>query len=463
MTSVPALSTAPTLLVVDDDPQIQALVEGVAAPLGFTIVARPSGRSSLAEVPHLKPDAAIVDVTDGGGAPVLHGFQAAVPHCHVILMTTTASVDAAIAAIKDGALDYLSKPFEVERLRDVLLTVQKRVERRETFLRLDADVAKQFEFYGMVGRGPAMQELFDAIRRVAPHLRTALITGETGTGKELVAKALHRLGPRKDRRLITVNCSAVVETLFESELFGHMRGAFTGANETKLGLFEHADGGTVFLDEIGELPPGLQAKLLRAVEYGEVQRVGALDTRRTDVCVIAATNRDLLSEAAAGRFRSDLYYRLAILELHLVPLRDRREDIPYLTAVFIRECAERLKRPIVGITPAAERLLQVAPWPGNVRQLRHVIERACLMSDGRMLTERELTMALAAHSNGTTRQHTHVPVVEARDSNRLSTAQRDQIERVLQQVGGNKTAAAQQLGVSRRSLYRWLERLDIPG
>jgi DNA-binding NtrC family response regulator len=180
------------------------------------------------------------------------------------------------------------------------------------------------------------------------------------------------------------------------------------------------------------------------------------------VCVIAATNRDLVSEAAAGRFRSDLYYRLAILELHLVPLRDRREDIPYLTAVFIRECADRLKRPIVGITAAAERMLQLAPWPGNVRQLRHVIERACLMSDGRMLTERELTAALAAHSAGPARPR---PVPEEHDSpnrNRLSTAQRDQIERVLKQVHGNKTAAAQQLGVSRRSLYRWLERLEIP-
>src|SRR4029078_8473266 len=170
----------------------------------------------------------------------------------------------------------------------------------------------------MVGRSPAMQELFDTIRRLAPHLRTVLVTGETGTGKELVAKALHRLGPRRDRRLVTLNCSAVVETLFESELFGHMRGAFTGATETKVGLFEHDDGGTVFLDEIGELPLSLQAKLLRKVEYGEVQRVGALDSRRADVCVIAATNRDLTGEAATGRFRTDLYYRLAILELHLV-------------------------------------------------------------------------------------------------------------------------------------------------
>ena len=456
------MTADPILLVVDDDPGMQALVESVATPLGFQVIPHGGGRAALAAVPAMKPDAALVDIQDMSGAELLQQIHAAEPQCHVILMAREASVEAAIAAIKYGALDYLTKPVEAERLRDVLVTVRKRVERRETLLRLDADVAKQFEFYGMVGRGPAMQELFDTIRRVAPHVRTVLVIGETGTGKELVAKALHRLGARKDRRLLTVNCSAVVETLFESELFGHMRGAFTGATENKLGLFEHADGGTLFLDEIGELPLSLQAKLLRAVEYGEVQRVGALDSRRIDVSVIAATNRDLISEAAAGRFRSDLYYRLAILELRLVPVRDRREDIPYLTAVIVRECAERLKKPIVGMTPAAERLLQLALWPGNVRQLRHVIERACLLTDGRMLTERELATALAAAGANPARPAAPAGAVAKSDPNRMSTAQRDQIKRVLQEVGGNKTAAAQQLGMSRRSLYRWIERLDIP-
>ena len=201
----------------------------------------------------------------------------------------------------------------------------------------------------MIGRGPLMQELFGMIRRLAPHVRTALITGETGTGKELVARALHQTGPRRDRRFVTVNCSAVVETLFESELFGHMRGAFTGATDNKPGLFELADGGTLFLDEIGELPLGLQAKLLRVLELGEVHRVGSLEPRRVNVHVIAATNRDLRAEVTAGRFRSDLYYRLNIVEVQLPPLRDRREDIPYLTAAFVREtsrtAAEAADRP----------------------------------------------------------------------------------------------------------------------
>jgi two-component system, NtrC family, response regulator HydG len=458
------MTVVPTLLVIDDDASVLAFVADVAKSLEFRVVARRDVSAALADVHSIRPDAAIVDLTYLEATTVLSELAAADPQCPVILMARNQSVDAAISALKAGALDYLAKPFDRERLRDVLVTVRKRVERRETLLRIDADVAKQFEFYGMVGRSPAMQELFDTIRRLAPHLRTVLITGETGTGKELVAKALHRLGPRRDKRLITLNCSAVVGTLFESELFGHVRGAFTGANETKVGLFEHADTGTIFLDEVGELPISLQAKMLRAVEYGEVQRVGALDTRRADVCVIAATNRDLLSEVADGRFRSDLYYRLGILELFLVPLRDRREDIPYLAAVFIRECSERVKRPIIGITAAAERLLQTAPWPGNVRQLRHVIERACLMTDGRMLSERELHAAMSTGAGGALRAAVSprpTPVAPKPVSSRLSTAQRDQIERVLNQVGGNKTAAAHELGISRRSLYRWIDRLHI--
>ena len=246
----------------------------------------------------------------------------------------------------------------------------------------------------MIGRGPAMQELFGLIRRLAPHVRTALISGETGTGKELVARALHRTGPRRDRRFVTVNCSAVVETLFESELFGHVRGAFTGATEHKPGLFESADDGTLFLDEIGELPLTVQAKLLRVLELGEVHRVGSLDPRKVDVHVIAATNRDLRAEVAAGRFRSDLYYRLNVVEVRLPPLRDRREDIPYLTAAFVRDTAERLQKALVGLTPGAERILGAAAWDGNVRELRNAIERACILADGDFITERELAVSM---------------------------------------------------------------------
>jgi two-component system, NtrC family, response regulator HydG len=324
-----------------------------------------------------------------------------------------------------------------------------------------------------------MQELFDSVRRFAPYARTVLVTGETGTGKELVAKALHRLGPRKDRRLITVNCSAVVETLFESELFGHVRGAFTGATDTKVGLFEHADSGTIFLDEIGELPLTLQAKMLRAVEYGEVQRVGSLETRKADVFAVAATNRDLRAWSAQGRFRSDLFFRLSTIELHIPPLRDRREDIPYLTASFIREFATKMNRPIKGITVHAERMLQQAAWTGNVRELRNVIERACILTDSRIISEREMTLAMGtvppapaatadrglssvSSSNGNGTSGAGGAFAEDPESSLMSTAQREQIVRVLRQVDGNKAAAAKQLGMSRRSLYRWIDRLGIP-
>jgi DNA-binding NtrC family response regulator len=384
-------------------------------------------------------------------------------------MTAHASVETAIEAVKLGALDYLIKPLDLDRLKDLLITVRKGIERREKLLRLDADVAAQFEFQGMIGRSAAMQELFDSIRRLAPHVRTVLIGGETGTGKELVARAFHKIGPRRDRRFMTVNCSAVVDTLFESELFGHQRGAFTGATETKIGVFEHADGGTLFLDEIGELPPTVQPKLLRAVEYGDVQRVGSLDTKHVDVCVIAATNRDLRAECALGRFRSDLFFRLSILEVALPPLRERREDIPLLTAAFVREFATRLNRPLTGVTTAAERTLQEAAWPGNIRELRNVLERACILTESRILSEREIHMAMsgtsAAHTGRTPAAAPPVSVPEAGHAEGggqlLSTAQRAQIDRVLRLSGGNKTEAARMLGISRRSLYRWIDRLAL--
>jgi len=461
------LPKTPTLLVVDDDPAVLSLVDRLGTEMGFSVVRESDGRAALAALPTMRPDGAIVDVglSDTAGLSLLREMKAADPQSQVILMTRSGTIDSAVEAIKAGALDYISKPFDVVRLRELLMTVRKSLERRETLLRIDADVARQFEFYGLIGRSPGMQDLFDSVRRFAPYARSVLVTGETGTGKELVARALHRIGPRRDRRLITVNCSAVVETLFESELFGHVRGAFTGATDTKVGLFEHADGGTIFLDEVGELPLPLQAKMLRAVEYGEVQRVGSLETRKVDVFAVAATNRDLRTSAARGQFRSDLYFRLSTIELHIPPLRDRREDIPYLTASFIREFATKLNRPIKGITAHAERLLQRAAWPGNVRELRNVIERACILTDSRIVTERELASAMntvpATDLGARPEQPPVAPLPDSAESTLMSTAQREQITRVLKHVDGNKAAAAKQLGMSRRSLYRWIDRLGI--
>jgi len=447
------------LLVVDDETSVVGVVERIAEQVGFEVMYRGSGQDALACLAEVQPDVALIDLQMPGigGLDVLRAIRAADPDCQAILMTGNATLDTAIEAVKAGALDYLTKPFDIKRLKGLLVTVSEGIRRREQLLAVDADIARQFEFHGMIGRSPAMQELFDSIRRLAPHARTVLIDGETGTGKELVAKALHQLGTRQTKRFITVNCSAVVETLFESELFGHVRGAFTGATETKVGLFEHADGGTLFLDEAGELPLPLQAKLLRAVEYGEVQRVGSLESRRVDVHVIAATNRDLRVESSEGRFRSDLFYRLSIIQIHLVPLRERRDDIPYLTARFVRECAERLKRPITGVTPAAERVLQHAPWAGNIRELRNVIERACILSENKILSERDLVDAIASTPGAL--KASAPPAMQTSSAD--PDARRLHIENVLRQVAGNKSAAAKLLGMNRRSLYRWLDRLDI--
>jgi two-component system, NtrC family, response regulator HydG len=455
----------PMLVVVDDEQGILDVVSRMARRAGYDAMTYSSGREAIAELQTRRADLVLVDLRmpEVGGLDVLRAIRDRNPRCQAVLMTGYASVDTAVEAIKLGATDYLSKPLDFARLETLLATVRDDLERRCSLLSIEGDVARRLEFCGMIGRGPLMQELFGMIRRLAPHVRTALVSGETGTGKELVARALHRMGPRQERRFVTVNCSAVVETLFESELFGHVRGAFTGATDNKPGLFELADNGTLFLDEIGELPLTVQAKLLRVLELGEVHRVGSLDPRRVNVHVIAATNRDLRAEVAAGRFRSDLYYRLNIVEVALPPLRDRREDIPYLTAAFVRETSDRLQKPLLGLTPGAERMLAIAAWEGNVRELRNAIERACILADGDFITEREVSVSMppvrvAAYAPGASAAPAQDVVASA---DLLVTVEREHIQRALVRANGNKKAAARMLGLSRRALYRRLERLDL--
>ena len=458
----------PLLVVIDDEQGILDVVSRFAQRAGYEAIACSNGRDAIAQLQTRRADLVMVDLRmpDLGGLDVLRAIREIDPRCQAVLMTGYASVETAVEAIKLGASDYLSKPLDFTRLEQLLAGVRDDLERRRHLLSIESDVARRLEFCGMIGRGPVMQELFGMIRRLAPHIRTALITGETGTGKELVARGLHRMGPRRDRRFVTVNCSAVVETLFESELFGHVRGAFTGATENKQGLFELADNGTLFLDEIGELPMTVQAKLLRVLEVGDVHRVGSLEPRRVNVHVVAATNRDLRAEVSAGRFRSDLYYRLNIVEVKLPALRDRREDIPYLTAAFVRETSERLQKPLAGVTPGAERALGAAAWDGNVRELRNVIERACIMADGDFITERELSVSMPMVPYGASRPVIGAPselvsAEPAAAAGLLVTVEREHIQRALLRARGNKKAAARMLGLSRRALYRRLERLDL--
>jgi len=457
----------PLLLVVDDETAVLSLIRRVGEGEGFEVVTCTDGRQGLEIAEARHPDLVMVDLRmpEVGGLEIVRALRAADAKAMIVLMTGHGSIDSAVEAVKLGAADYLTKPFDLQRLKDTFATVRDETERRARMMAVDREVAKRVEFAGMIGRSAAIQEVFDLIRRLAPHVRAALISGETGTGKELVARALHQCGPRRSRKFVAVNCSAVVETLFESELFGHMRGAFTGATDAKAGLFETADGGTLFLDEIGELPLSLQAKLLRVLETGEVQRVGSLQPVRTDVRVVCATNRDLAAEAASGRFRSDLLYRLNVVQIMLPSLRERREDIPYLTAAFIREFSERFSKAISGVALPAERILVDAPWPGNIRQLRNVLERACMLTEGPVLTEQDVTASLRPTAGGVSAPSAIRPFEPASadgDSGRaLSSLERQHIMKVIAETGGNKARAARQLGLSRRALYRRLERHGI--
>ena len=451
----------PVLLVVDDEPIVCAVMKRLAEPAGFEVVVCSSAAEAVETLVRHPADMAFVDLRmpDTNGIDLLRQIRDTVPACEVVLMSGFATIDSAVEAVKLGARDYLTKPLDFERVTALLKNVRDEAARRQRLLKIESQVAHELEYHGMLGRSAAMQDLFSLIRRLAPHVRTVLITGETGTGKELVAHALHQQGPRRSRRFVTVNCSAVVETLFESELFGHVRGAFTGATEHKQGLFEAAHEGTLFLDEIGELPLSLQAKLLRVLENGDVQRVGAVEPRRVDTCVFAATNRDLQQDVAAGRFRADLLFRLNAVEVTLPPLRSRREDIPYLTSAFVADCARRFKTPVLGVTPAAERILTNRPWHGNVRELRNTIERACLLADGSLLTERDLTRDVAP--GGPADGRGAGDGLEPDIADGAGSAERARIVEVLRSVAGNKQAAARTMGISRRAFYRRLERYGL--
>ncbi len=457
--------SGPLVCVVDDEPGMLGLIDRVVRPTGYRVALYASAREALSRMPSEGPDVALVDLRmpELGGLDVLRAIRQVQPQCQVILMTAHASVDTAIEAVKLGALDYLAKPIDFDRLRQLLASVKEERDRRVALMAAEGETARRLELCGMIGRSALMQELFGLVRRIAPHARVALVTGETGTGKEGVAKAIHDLGPRRSRKFVTINCSAVVETLFESELFGHMRGAFTGANDNKPGLFEAADGGTLFLDEVGELPMAVQAKLLRVLESGEVQRVGSLQAKKVDVRIVAATNRDLREESEAGRFRSDLYYRLNVVELRLPALRDRPDDIPYLTASFIREFSSKFQKTIDDVSPGAERALMTRNWLGNVRELRNVLERACMLAERHVITEQDLQAVLPPEGN-TVRARRPEPEIQ-RDQRTLtedlSHVEREHIVRVLSEARGNKRAAAARLGLSRRSLYRRLDRYQL--
>jgi DNA-binding NtrC family response regulator len=446
-----------TVVAIDDDKGSLDLIKAALKQHPVETLTQTDASTGLKLVLERRPQIVLLDLMmpTMNGLEVLDRIVESAPTTEVILITGQYSAESAVEAIRRGASDYITKPINLSLLRDRIGKLVAEAQQRQAALQLDSELLKTYQFEGMIGRSPLMLQVFARIRRVAPHYRTALVTGASGTGKELVAAALHRLSPASNNRFAVCNCSAVVETLFESELFGHVRGAFTGAGQDKVGLFEYGHGGTVFLDEIGEIPLEMQSKLLRVLENREIQRVGSPAVKNVDVRVIAATNRNLQELIAEKKFREDLYYRLSMVEIELPRLGDRREDLSLLQRFFIEQFAQQYGKPIKGITPRAQIVLTRYPWPGNIRELRSVLGSACMMTEGELLDVSDLPERICTHaaeSKG-----------EAPDELLpLAEMERRYVTRVLEQVGGNKVQAAKILGINRATVYRIVNEPD-PG
>jgi DNA-binding NtrC family response regulator len=456
----------PRVLVIDEDRDVQTTVGALALAEGYDVASTVTAGEAMVQLRQRPAHLALVEVgrTNTTDLEVLRTIRTVDQRCRVALMSHGAPHDRIVEALTGGAVDYLRKPLDLERLRALLTGIREQDAGRRSALAAEADIARQFEFCGMVGRGPAMQGVFDLVRRLAPHAHATLISGEAGTGKQLVAGALHMLGTRRSRPLIVVDCSAVVESLFERELFGCSRDVCTGA-PAGTGLIEAADGGTIVLDHIGDLPLALQARLLQVLESGCAQRPGSVEWRRVDVHVMATTERDLRRDAATGRFNAALYERLAAARIHVPALRDRRDDIAYLTALFVRSFAQRFEKPIGGLTTAADQWLREATWIGKFRELRSVLDRACALADGEFITEADLAAVLPRTGLSMTKAagFANRAAAPSQGATALRAVECEHIIRTLEQVRGNKALAARLLGVSRRAFYRQLARHGLQG
>ena len=447
-----------SLLVIDDNPRSVELLSSAVAQPGLEILTASDPEEGLTLFRHRRPQIVLTDLTMPrmSGMDVLERIMEVDPATDVILMSAHYSTESAVEAVKKGASDYLNKPVSIGPLRERIATLVEEVRKRQRALQLEDELRTASEFEGIVGRSPQMWEMFWRIRRVAPHYRALLVTGETGTGKDMVAQAIHRLSPVASGNYVVLNCSAIVETLFESELFGHVRGSFTGATHDKPGLFEHAHGGTLFLDEIGDMPLGTQAKLLRVLQNQEVQRVGSLSARKVDVRVVAATNHDLRAAVAGRRFREDLYYRLSMVEILMPRLAERKEDLPLLQRHFLTRFAAQYKKQIRGITHRAQIRLSQHSWPGNVRELENVIGHGAMMAPGDMIDTADLPVYLQAPS-----EHAEPAEAPRPAGVTLAEVERAHIIRVLRETGGVVSAAAVRLDVPRTTLNALMRRLGI--
>jgi len=444
-------SSAVDLLVVDDDPEFRETLVKRFSHGDFQVQAAASGEEALGLAARRNFDVAVFDMRMPGmdGLELLKSFKDSHPDCEVILLTGQATIETAVEAMKLGAYDYLQKPFPLKELEEVAHKAVDRRRLRKENVQLKALLERTQPVGDMVGQSATMQEVYRLIQRAAPSDKAILIQGESGTGKELVARALHRFSKRAEQPMVVINCAALPETLLESELFGHEKGSFTGAVAAKQGLFEVADGGTLFIDEIGELPGPLQAKLLRVLEDGSMRRIGSVQERRVNVRLLAATNRNLAKEVAANRFREDLYYRINVMSLELPPLRERAGDVPLLVRHFLGSAWE--------IEPDALEALERYAWPGNVRQLINALERAKILCDDETIRLKELPREVV-HPDSVPPGggESDLPITDD-----LATIQRSKVVAVLRREAGNKSKAARALGIDRRKLYRLLEKYAI--
>jgi DNA-binding NtrC family response regulator len=455
----------PKMLVVDDDSGSSGLLKEVFVQEGYDVTVASSGAEALRLAAEERFDIVLSDVQmpDIDGIEVLRRLKRIAPDLSVILVTAYGTIETAIRALHEGAIDYVRKPFKLDEVR---LCVARAMERRR--LRRTAkggpavpgalEPGAAGRARPIIGSHQGMVELFKLVSRVAGTKSSVLIIGESGTGKELIARTIHESSPRSDRPFVAVNCTSLSETLLESELFGHVKGAFTGAIERRPGLFLEANRGTVFLDEVGDMSLSMQSKLLRVLQEQEVKPVGGAETIPVDVRVVAATHRDLDSMVRAGSFREDLYYRLHVVALDVPPLRERREDIPLLAGHFLREYAERANRQLSGFSAGAMKALMAHTWPGNVRELENVVERAVALAPGPIVEERDLPEKLAG--GPATGSSAPGP---SRPRQTLDDMIRERVLESLTVAKGNKSEAARVLGIPRRTLYRMLERYEEAG
>ncbi len=448
------------LLLVDDQPEV---LEGLTLAFSRTdnnVLTATSGEEAIHLLNSEDVDVVVTDLKMEGidGIGVLRHSLSMNPSPAVIILTAHGTIESAVDALKEGAFDYLTKPVNVKELR---VLVDKAAEHRRLLrenFELRAQIDKRFGIEGMVGESPDMQQLYQTIRQVGPTKATVLVLGESGVGKELMARALHQASPRAKKNFIAVHCAALPETLLESELFGHERGAFTGAVSRRPGRFEMADGGTLFLDEIGEIPLSMQVKLLRVLEQREIQRVGGNETVKVDVRLLVATNRELEEEVAEGRFREDLYYRLKVITITVPPLRHRRGDIPLLARHFLADLSKENGRPMPPtLSKEAIEVLQTYHWPGNIRELRNVMESAFVFLRSDEVSPKDLPASIQ-QTNDIPAEGLHIPLGMP-----LEEVETIYLKRTLSAVDGNRTRAAESLGISRRTLQRRIKELGIEG